>query len=117
MPKIYIRPAPERVAAALPNRCYARHPETGQPVIVERGRRGFAPTRFTIDVERANGLAGVTAAQVIAMTVGAEFGFDRPEADPLNWPEARDSSWLDARQRWSWAGALAASVVSMGSIG
>ena len=68
----------------LPERCAARSPVDGSPVLIKRGEMGCWPFKEPgYDVDGFNAKLGVTDAQRDAMLHGSMFGFGMPGADPL----------------------------------
>ena len=67
----------------LPAYCASRLPTTGEPILIERGVKGYFPAPYPdFDVDRYNRDAKITNAQRMAMEIGSIFGFDVPGADP-----------------------------------
>lgn len=64
----------------LPETCGARHPDTGEAVLLKRGETGYWP--LSCDPDVYNESLGITPAQREAMLAGSMFGFDVPAADP-----------------------------------
>lgn len=65
----------------LPDQCCAKHPVTGETILIKRGENGYHPMSGT-DGEGFNKLNGITSSQVEAMLVGSMWGWDVPGADP-----------------------------------
>jgi len=72
----------------LPLRCYARHPTTGETIMLVRGQLGFWPADTAAAPEGLNAdLADPpTTAQTQAMLTGSMFGWHVPGADPSRVP-------------------------------
>ena len=85
MDKNIIRRELLTVLSLLPERCASRLQETGQPIVIVRGERGYYPMGTDFDVDAYNKARGITAAQVEAMVAGSMFGWDTPGADPANY--------------------------------
>ncbi len=62
----------------------ARHPTTGEPILVSAYEKGYAPAPL-INPERFNHLRGITAGMAEAMLAGSMFGWDCPGADPTHY--------------------------------
>lgn len=70
--------------AKLPEMCASTNLETGEPILIKRGVRGYFPWPIgkpkSADV--FNTRYGVTQAQQLAMEIGSMFGWEVPGADP-----------------------------------
>lgn len=62
------------------------HPETNEPVLIERGKKGYCPAPHIVP-EQFNKTLGVTPAQAKAMEFGSHAGFHVPGADPEVWEQ------------------------------
>lgn len=68
----------------LPVMCMLADLVTGKTIAVKRGETGYWPMDHIEDPDVWNAKRGITSAQVEAMRMGSQFGFDAPGADPLN---------------------------------
>ena len=79
--------APEK-PPALPDRCFSTLPSTGELIIIEKNKKGYAPCGFstpnreqnTMLAARYNAREGVTPQQEAAMVGGSMFGWCTPAA-------------------------------------
>ena len=79
---------------SLPERCFGYLQATGEIVVLEKGRKGYAPTERYAEnetpqecVDSLNAAMDVTKAQAAAMMAGSMFGWDAPAADPANYDD------------------------------
>jgi len=82
-----VAPARPSAPSALPERCYYEHPETGECVLLVRGRAGYtlATKAPPGDAALLNSVFKVTPIQAKAMWAGATLGWDHPQAQPVAW--------------------------------
>lgn len=79
--------APEK-PPALPDLCYSTLPSSGELIIIEKGKKGYANCGFSIPnpgqnrmlADKYNFRAGVTRQQEAAMVGGSMFGWSTPAA-------------------------------------
>ena len=78
----------------LPERCFGYLQATGEIIVLEKGRKGYAPTERYAEnetpqecVDSLNAAMDVTRAQAAAMMAGSMFGWDAPAADPANYDD------------------------------
>jgi len=92
--------------AGLPVRCYARHPGTGETVMIIRGQLGFWPDAGTGTPEELNaGLPGPpTLDQVRAMLAGSMFGWAVRGPDPARVPATRHAVTANPDTVIDWGG-------------
>ncbi len=90
----------------LPLRCYARHPTTGETIMLVRGQLGFWPADTTATPEGLNAdLADPpTTAQAQAMLTGSMFGWHVPGADPSRVPATRHTVTANPDTVIDWGG-------------
>ncbi len=80
---------------ALPDRCYAVLPSTGELIIITKGEKGYTNANDTHNspeknkelADSHNAEMGVSKAQAEAMLVGSMFGWEVPAADPANYDD------------------------------
>lgn len=79
---------------SLPERCFGYLQATGEIIVLEKGRKGYAPTERYAEnetpqecVDSLNAAMDVTKAQAAAMMAGSMFGWDAPAADPANYDD------------------------------
>lgn len=70
--------------AKRPAVCVARHPATGELVVIKRGESGYRPVAnpANISLEKLNVALGVDEVEMDAMLAGSMFGWDCPAANP-----------------------------------
>lgn len=83
------------LSAKLPQLCFAMHPVSERPVMIEKGMSGFYQTvhmtKGQAFVDELNADLGVTKAQAEAMLTGSMFGWGVPGADPDRYDEKGES--------------------------
>ena len=79
---------------SLPERCFGYLQGTGEIIVLEKGRKGYAPTEKYAEnetpqqcVDSLNSAMDVSKAQAAAMMAGSMFGWDTPAADPANYDD------------------------------
>lgn len=99
-------PADATDPAGLPVRCYARHPTTGETVMIIRGCLGYWPDAGTATPEQLNaGLpAPPTPGQVSAMLAGSMFGWAVRGSDPARVPATRHAVTANPDTVIDWGG-------------
>ncbi len=79
--------------SSLPEQCYGVLPDTGELIIIKKGKSGYYRTDVATTgkeetralADEYNGKAGVSKAQAAAMLAGSMFGWQVPAADPRNY--------------------------------
>ena len=66
----------------LPEMCATHLPETGDPIVIKRGERGYWPLPDGMSVNGINTTFAATPPQIAAMLAGSMFGWDIQAADP-----------------------------------
>lgn len=77
-------PEPPSIPYGLPRACYARHPTTGETIVLIRGQAGYWPADATGTPEQLNAELEEppTQAQIEAMLGKSMFGWAEPVPDP-----------------------------------
>ena len=91
--------------SSLPEKCFSFLEETGEMILLEKGKTGFQHTGQWVQggyspqegANALNSLDGTTRAQEAAMKAGAFSGWASPEADPKNYDE--QGNYIQPKQR------------------
>lgn len=91
--------------SSLPEKCFSYLDETGEMILLEKGKTGFQHTGQWVQggyspqegANTLNSLDGTTRAQEAAMKAGAFSGWAAPAADPKNYDE--QGRFVGPRQR------------------
>lgn len=82
--------------SSLPEQCYSVLPDTGELIIIKKGKSGYYRTDIDMGgkgenralADEYNAKLGVSKAQEQAMSAGSMFGWQVPGADPKNYDES-----------------------------
>lgn len=97
--------APEK-PPALPDRCFSTLPDTGELILIEKGKKGYQVCGWSDsnaaynerEADQRNRGLGVTRQQRAAMMGGAMFGWRTRAANPVNYDFAGNAT-KDIRPR------------------
>jgi len=97
-------PEPPSIPYGLPRACYARHPTTGETIVLIRGQAGYWPADATGTPEQLNAELEEppTQAQIEAMLGKSMFGWAEPVPDPK--PARALSQGPDPGDTANWGG-------------
>lgn len=95
------------IRSSLPTQCCGVNPHTGEIVLIRKGESGCTPTGLGDGNLKANQAlvseynkeARVLPEQAAAMLAGALYGWDKPEADPINYDS--DGRFVKPKNRYS----------------